>query len=768
MSVVSNDVFDAREAEFTIFGLQGVNEKGECNCGNPDCKALYKHPIPSNWGAVPFYSSEQFDVMCEVGHLATGYGILTKGLMVIDVDARNGGVESFKRLCDDLKTDFYKECAYVVLTGSGGGSMHLYFKSPIPPKALMQHHELYKGIDFKCNSGFVVGAGSMHKSGNRYEVDKGYPQDLTDMPPQLLLLLEKKTQYRSTDLNGETVDIEVEELNNIVSFIDGNDQYQRWVDVGMAIHDTTQGSMQGLAIWDAWSQKAENYESGQTATKWAGFGKGASLLSLGTLMHYAKENGYVQSVTFNVDVYHHDEPEETTLDDRVAHIDIRKPPKFAGQLCDWINAQCRYPRENLAAAASLYVLSCIGGMRHSDARDDLSLNFIAFNVAGSGTGKDAIDKAIKECFDIADITQASYGEWKSTQEAVRNLIEHQASFYNIDELGEKLAVVSNAKKRGGAVYLEGLIGFFMSAYTKYDSTLSLSGDVKRDLKEKLFKSYAQVSKKMDDTGETPELLAEQEEILQRIKETDKGIVNPYLSMFGLTAPNVFESLVDRDMATNGFIARAAIFREHETNPRIKKGFKSQKMPMHMQLSLAELYTGGETTNVNGRVERMGNKQSISTTQEASEMLDEVYEYFYEMAEMHKSRTGMEAIPRRGWEICSKISLLTAMPSKTRTIEDVMYGFAVAKWDIQKKIELAYSNEAEQHKDTRADALMVKIKSMLDKDSETTAGQIRNRLREFTKEDVDKALEMMTTNKMIVAVEHVHKVNKTVSFKYKLK
>jgi len=149
-------------------------------------------------------------------------------------------------------------------------------------------------------------------------------------------------------------------------------------------------------------------------------------------------------------------------------------------------------------------------------------------------------------------------------------------------------------------------------------------------------------------------------------------------------------------------------------------------------------------------------------------LDQIDEYFYNMAESHKTKTGLEAICRRGWEICSKISLITGMPSGTRTIEDVMYGFAVAKWDIQKKIELAYGNEAAQHKATRGEALKVKIKGMLDHDTPTTVGQVRNRLREFAKEDIDKALELLVNDGTVETVECIHKVNKTVTVKYKLK
>ena len=188
--------------------------------------------------------------------------------------------------------------------------------------------------------------------------------------------------------------------------------------------------------------------------------------------------------------------------------------------------------------------------------------------------------------------------------------------------------------------------------------------------------------------------------------------------------------------------------------------------MHLQLALAQLYSGGHTPEY--RIERVGDKKPISTTDEAQELLDQIDEYFYDMAESHKTKTGLEAICRRGWEICSKISLITGMPSGTRTIEDVTYGFAVAKWDIQKKIELAYGNEAAQHKDTRGEALKVKIKGMLDHDTPTTVGQARNRLREFAKEDIDKALELLVKDGTVETVECTHKVNKTVTVKYKLK
>ena len=48
--------------------------------------------------------------------------------------------------------------------------------------------ETAKGIDFK-STGFVVGAGSLHKSGNRYEAIIGAPGDIGEAPEALLQML---------------------------------------------------------------------------------------------------------------------------------------------------------------------------------------------------------------------------------------------------------------------------------------------------------------------------------------------------------------------------------------------------------------------------------------------------------------------------------------------------------------------------------------------------------------------------------------------------
>ena len=65
------------EAGYRVFGLHGFTDR-TCECGNPECKAPGKHPLISNWQNVPVWSDDQWDVMNQLGHFKTGYGVLCR------------------------------------------------------------------------------------------------------------------------------------------------------------------------------------------------------------------------------------------------------------------------------------------------------------------------------------------------------------------------------------------------------------------------------------------------------------------------------------------------------------------------------------------------------------------------------------------------------------------------------------------------------------------------------------------------------------------
>ncbi len=724
------------EAGHKIFGLHGVTKDGFCECGNPKCQALHKHPRISHWQNTPVWSDEQFEFMIESGQFENGYGILLNGLLVVDIDERNGGHIAYDKLLELVPE--IAGAGLIVKTGSGGESKHLYFSvdQSIP---LVTHHKAFEGIDFKSGSGFCVGSGSKHISGNRYELLFGSPYDIEPAPAALIELLKKPERHRAL-VDGQAVDVADSDLRDMLAYISPNCDYETWYRVGMAVHHATQGS--GYALWDDWSAGGQDYPSAyETDKKWQSFGKSANPVGLGTLIHYAREGGYVDdSVEFTPTV-------DYSGGDEI--VDLLRPPGFVGELCQWINNQCLYPRESLSVAAALVAVSNLGGMRYRDELDGMTPNMMAFCVAGSGTGKEAVGKAFAEIMKVAGLSPALYGAFKSEQELYRNLLRHQPAYYSVDELGIQLSKIKNAMSRGGASYLEGLLGAVMSVYSKADSFLPITGDLKEEIRTILAKEYASQTKLLDE-GKGSE--ARLKTVERQLSTIDQGIDAPYLSLIGYTTPATFDQLFDFEQATNGFLSRAMIFKELETNPKRKKGFKKAPMSEHMQATLQNLYSMGRfSVQPENRLEFTGEKTTIPTEPEAAALLDDAYQYFWDIAESHKGDTGLEAIPRRGYEMASKVSLILALPSGLRTAEHVRWAVALAKRDIGAKLALAQTNSA-SNDDER---LAARIVSLVSVDHPETLAVLTNRCRGFEKKHVEAVLAKLIESGHIEKEERPH-------------
>jgi hypothetical protein len=675
--------------------------------------------------------------MEEMDQFATGYGVLMHQLLVVDVDERNGGAESYYRLLENMPE--VAKAGMIVRTGSGGESKHLYFRLP-EQSALVQSLKEYPGIDFK-STGFVVGPGSLHASGNRYELVVGEPDDIGEAPESLLQALRKPERHRST-INGTAVDFSTAELRGMVMAIpnDASTGHETYIRIGMGLHQATGGIPEAFDIWLEWAQQSERFgKSGKSRieNRWHSFGKCADPVTIGTLMHYAEEAGWVAPVEFTSDV-HFDAPEVPAgLTD--ATVDLLRPPGFVGRITAWINERQRHPREYLAVAAALMTVSSAAGMRYVDPLDDITPNLFLFGVSGSATGKESILKSYGELARAAGIAAATHGKFKSEQEIYRNLTRHQASFYSIDELGEELSKVANARAKGTAAYLEGIIGTLMSLYSKANSHAMVTGDLKEEIKESLLKESARINKRMEENTATAEDEMRLKSLTKQLDSIDSGIERPYLNIFGLTTPERFNDLMDHDMATNGFMGRSLIFREREDNPKAKARGKVRRGPVPDDIAamLQQLYAPGHS-QVFDRVECIGDRVEIPTTKEAQMLLDEAEEGFYLMAEHAKNQTGLTAIPRRGYEQVAKVSMILAIPGGLRTAEHVRWAYALVKRDVDEKMKLANANSSTD----KQDALASMIMSHVTGDHGETIGRLRNKCRRYRKEDVDKMAEKL--------------------------
>ncbi len=758
-------IYDYLAAGFRIFPLWKI-VNGECSCGQDDCKMAGKHPRVSKWQHVPNWSDEQIEVMEMTGQLDTGFGVVVDDHLVIDIDPRNGGDESYKRLCKDTGIDFEEESGFVVETGGGG--LHIYFKNE-PPVALLSHLDKYKGIDFKI-SGYVVGCGSLHRSGNYYEKKKGNPCDLTPIPPALLQLLKKPDHYRAV-FNGESLDITEKEIADMLSHIDADADYDDWIKIGMAVHHSTNGD--GYHLWNAWSSKGKKYNgSDELDRHWHSFGKSSNPVTIGTLFHMAEAGGYKRSLTFEVSEEQAKEVERHNRSDHpfsIDTVDLLRPPGFVGKVTTWINSQCLFPREHLAAAAAISTIGNIAGLRYTDDLSNVTANLFVFGVAASGTGKEAIMTAMMDLHIAAGVSAAVHGAIKSEQEIIRNLLRHQMAAYQIDELGIVLKKISNAGK-SGASYLEGVIGTLMSAYGKANGYLTISGDLKEDIRSNLMKEIALCEDKISNNEDKEFFEARLPRAQRSLKELDKGIIAPFLSMFGATTPVTFDGMINFEQATNGFIGRAWIVREHETNPRKKKKFKKAPQDAYMNATLKQLYNQGTCNpDVQVCVEHRGDKIEVRTDKEAEDMLEQVSDWIEDYAEKHKGATGLESIVKRGYELCAKLSLILAIPSGLRTAEHVRWAYTAMRKDIDTKILLARSNmlAESERTDSLVDVLRTRIISACGYENGEPISVICQRAtnKKYTKQDVQNMVVSMVDEGLLEQTEVEHAKTHVKSLRY---
>lgn len=732
---------DYLEAGFRIMAIHPVDKSGACGCGNPDCKAILKHPKASNWQHTPHWSEEQIDNMEKFGQLDQAFGVLVDDHLIVDVDPRNGGDVALAQLQEDIGLNLEAESEFVVETGGGG--LHIYFKRD-PSTPLVSHLRQYEGIDFK-SSGYVIGCGSLHASGGVYEAKKGYPHDQAPIPEVLLELLKKKDTYRAS-YNGKPLDVTDSDLEKMLGCYKNNDlDYEDWIRCGMALHHATNGS--GFELWDRWSQSSGKYEPSMMEKKWHSFGKSSNPVTIGTLIYHAEQNGYRQPVTFESDI---------SYENAAPVVDLLRPPGFIGDITQWINSQCRFPRERLAVAAALSAVGNIAGLRYEDELYGVTTNQFMFCVAGSATGKEAVQQAQIEIHKAAGMMPATHGGIKSEQEILRNLVTHQAALYIVDEMGLLLQKIKNARARGGAAYLEGVIGTLMSSYSKANGLMPVSGDLRQDIELKLQNQIAKLRRREETEGENhgEEIAALEKQMLS----AREGIDKPFVSLIGYTTPVTFNDLMDYEQSANGFFGRAIVVQEKDTNPRAKKKFKPEDMPDEMRMMLASLASSGDTGK--GRIEIKGNRKKIPTDTGAEARLDQIQDELFDYADRSKETT-LEALPRRAFELVLKVSLVLALPSGIRTLEHVEWANAFVKRDIDEKMNLVAGNMAATDK-RNDEALMRRIIGMLDEESPEGQGVIINRCRPHSKADVLKALDALEDKGIIKSEEGARK-----SLKYTL-
>jgi len=146
-----------------VLPLHGIL-RGCCTCRRPCGRSAGKHPVGALVPRGLHDATLDVDTIsrwwsrmpaANIG-IATGAG---SGLLVVDIDPRNGGAETLDRLERQVG-----ELPPTPRVSTGGDGVHYYFRLPLGEL----RSTLGSGIDIKGDGGYVVAPPSLHVSGREY------------------------------------------------------------------------------------------------------------------------------------------------------------------------------------------------------------------------------------------------------------------------------------------------------------------------------------------------------------------------------------------------------------------------------------------------------------------------------------------------------------------------------------------------------------------------------------------------------------------------
>lgn len=149
-----------------------------------------KNPVLKDWQHRWIKTEEELEVILSKTPKVNFVIIPHPEWIVYDIDPRNGGLDSFERLKGAFAPTFKVK--------TGGGGFHYYYRLPAGfnnPLSKNLDSAGYSGIDIKTSTGCLVAPGSVHPSGNLYEIADDSIEDITEVPKSLLELAIKRDNY---------------------------------------------------------------------------------------------------------------------------------------------------------------------------------------------------------------------------------------------------------------------------------------------------------------------------------------------------------------------------------------------------------------------------------------------------------------------------------------------------------------------------------------------------------------------------------------------
>ena len=389
----------------------------------------------------------------------------------------------------------------------------------------------------------------------------------------------------------------LEEIQKALSFVPSG-EYAMWITIGMSLNHNYGDA--AYPIWDDWSRKAANYKDDGMSYKWQSFGKyGGSVVTIGTLLHYAIGYGYIKpqtdiqiDITPSFQITSSSEKKEAIAKDTPPPITHELPehllnaPGLPGQIAAWIDTVSIKKQPVLALGAAISAAGTIMAHRVRS-ESDLRTNFMVLGLAESGSGKERARQCIDSLFRAAGIDHLLLGDFASDVGLLESLAQNNAiGLSMIDEIGREIQSLNNSRAGHEAKILTTMMKMFSSASSIYRG------------------------KQYGNAKDRPR----------------QDIVEPCLNIYGTTVPKRFFDALTSDEAIDGFLARWLVFASNDIQPEMTEGISCNNPPQQLikeieYIQAMPAYKEASPTMV--QMQRTPNPKTIPFSQEARRLLAEL-------------------------------------------------------------------------------------------------------------------------------------------------
>ena len=216
-----------------------------------------------------------------------GVALKASGLVAIDIDPRNGGIDTI----DQLEA-IHGPIVSDVLALTGGGGEHRLFAAQLVEGL---PGTLGPGVDLKAD-GYIAVEPTLHPSGKRYGWESE-SDPLNGIVPSTLPTWIRdlgRSHSKATAIAPPAPPIDPARAGSAQEALQHINSHNRetWVAVGAAIHNEMPNQA-GFSLWDTWSQTSSKYDPQDQMRVWRSFKrKGLSGLGLNSVFAMAQKEGW--------------------------------------------------------------------------------------------------------------------------------------------------------------------------------------------------------------------------------------------------------------------------------------------------------------------------------------------------------------------------------------------------------------------------------------------------------------------------------------------